>query len=417
MTHASRIRSLLPFVLALAAGCSDTPTAPAGVTEVASVSVAPEELAMQVGESLRATAIVRARDGVTIPGRPLTWTSSDTTVAIVAGDGQVSARGEGSAFIRASSGGKSGQLRVTVRPTAVSFLEIAPGGTVDVEYGTVRQLRAIARGSDGQELAGRIVVWTSSDSSVAVVSPTGLVTARQGGVATITARSGMVTAEVLVRVPVLVQWVDLGSSSAHLASGETIQLVARPRAADQAVLSRPISWASSDPGVAMVDGSGRLTGVVTGVARITATTEGKTGTLLVTVDTVWSERALTGVGDAGLPSTLYSATRSIDGVARTVRFQVAAGSFRLGSPGSRYELTLEGLLQVEGSAAVVTTLRSEGEVLYHGLTGEMMLYAEGTDRNAGEPTYRGTLRADGTVELTGRPAADAPEATLVFGGL
>jgi hypothetical protein len=169
--------------------------------------------------------------------------------------------------------------------------------------------------------------------------------------------------------------------------------------------------------VATVDASGRLTGVATGVASITATTEGKTGTLHVTVDTVWSERRLTGVGSGGLPSTLYSTTRLIDGVARTVRFQVAAGSFRMGSPGSRYELTLEGLLQVDGTVAVATTLRSEGAALYHGLTGEMVLYADGTDRNTGEPTYRGTLRADGTLALAGRPAADAAVATLVFGGL
>ena len=33
------------------------------------------------------------------------------------------------------------------------------------------------------------------------------------------------------------------------------------------------------------------------MARITATTEGRTGTLLVTVDTLWSERRLMGIGD------------------------------------------------------------------------------------------------------------------------
>jgi uncharacterized protein YjdB len=417
MTHRIRIHPLIPFVLALAAGCSDTPTAPAGGAEVASVSVAPEELALEVGENLRATAMIRARDGATIPDRSPTWTSSDTAVVTVAADGQVTARGEGSTFIRASSGGKTGQARVTVHPTPVSFLEIAPGGTVDVEFGTDRQLRAITRSSSGAELAGRAVAWTSSDSSVAVVSATGLVTARQGGVATITARSGGVTSEVLVRVPALVEWVDLGSSSANLASGETIQLVARPRAADQRVLSRPITWVSSDPSVATVDATGRLTGVATGIARITATTEGKTGTLLVTVDTLWSERRLMGVGDAGLPAILYTTTRSVDGVARAVRFQVAGGSLRMGSPGSRYELTLEGRLEIEGSAAVATTLRSSGEILHHVPTGEMMLYADGVDGNTGDPMYRGTLRPDGALALIGRPAADVPEATLVFGAL
>ncbi|HEX6071120.1 MAG TPA: Ig-like domain-containing protein [Longimicrobiaceae bacterium] len=417
MTHRIRTRALIPFVLALAAGCSDTPTAPAGGVEVASVSVAPDELALEVGETLRATAVVHARDGAPIPDRSPTWTSSDTAVATVADDGRVSARGEGSAFIRASSGGKTGQARVTVLPTPVSFLEITPAGTIDVEYGTDRQLHAITRSSSGAELAGRVVAWTSSDSSVAVVSSTGLVTARQGGVATITARSGAVTSEVLVRVPTLVEWVDLGSSSANLASGETIQLVARARAADQRVLSRPITWASSDPGVATVDASGRLTGVATGMARITATTEGRTGTLLVTVDTLWSERRLMGIGDTGLPAILYTTTRSVDGVARAVRFQVAAGRLRMGSPGSRYELILEGLLEIEGSAAVATTLRSSGEILHHVLTGEMMLYSDGVDRNSGEPTYRGTLRPDGALALIGRPAADVPEATLVFGAL
>src|SRR4051812_47558716 len=63
---------------------------------------------------------------------------------------------------------------VTVMPATST---LAPGGSV--------QLQATARDADGTVLTGRAIAWSSSENSVASVSPTGMVTGVANGSATI----------------------------------------------------------------------------------------------------------------------------------------------------------------------------------------------------------------------------------------
>ena len=69
--------------------------------------------------------------------------------------------------------------------------------------------------------------------------------------------------------------------------GQTAQLTATPRDANGTPLSgRAVTWASNNTAVAMVNGSGLVTAVATGAATITATSEGQSGTAVVTVSNV-----------------------------------------------------------------------------------------------------------------------------------
>jgi acid phosphatase len=67
---------------------------------------------------------------------------------------------------------------VTVSPSSAS-----------VQVGQTAQLTATPRDASGTPLTGRVVTWSSSDSTVARVSTSGLVTGRAAGSATITATS------------------------------------------------------------------------------------------------------------------------------------------------------------------------------------------------------------------------------------
>src|SRR5947199_3677827 len=49
---------------------------------------------------------------------------------------------------------------------------------------------------------------------------------------------------------------------------------------------RTVTWSSSNPAVATVNGAGQATGVAVGAATLTATSEGKSGTAAITVTTV-----------------------------------------------------------------------------------------------------------------------------------
>ena len=73
-------------------------------------------------------------------------------------------------------------------PPPVASVEVTPA-TATLDSGQTLPLNATPKDSLGQALAGRPVTWTSDDVQVATVTPAGMVTARTGGTAAITATS------------------------------------------------------------------------------------------------------------------------------------------------------------------------------------------------------------------------------------
>ncbi|HUF50970.1 MAG TPA: Ig-like domain-containing protein, partial [Longimicrobiales bacterium] len=122
-----------------------------------------------------------------LTGRPVTWSSSNTAVATVSSTGLVSGVAQGSATITATSEGKSGIAALTVIPV-VATVTVSPA-TASITVGSSRQLTATPRDAAGNALTGRAVTWSSSNTAVATVSSTGLVSGVAQGSATITATS------------------------------------------------------------------------------------------------------------------------------------------------------------------------------------------------------------------------------------
>lgn len=73
-------------------------------------------------------------------------------------------------------------------PPIVASLELSPSSD-SITVGDTLQLTATIRDASGNVLTGRSVIWSSSSTSVATVSSTGLVTGTTVGAATITATS------------------------------------------------------------------------------------------------------------------------------------------------------------------------------------------------------------------------------------
>jgi Tol biopolymer transport system component len=164
-----------------------------------------------------------------------------------------------------------------------------------VSFGSRFQLTATARDAQGVEVVGHSVTWSSSDPSVASVSATGLVTAVAVGGAWITAtvdgQSG--------RAPFAVTTIAVGTvtvtpESARVALGGVVKLSATVRDANGQDLDRRlVTWSSSDRTVATVAPSQSsapvmVTGVAAGIARISATVDGKSDTATITVSQVAS---------------------------------------------------------------------------------------------------------------------------------
>src|SRR5207245_7318936 len=95
----------------------------------------------------------------------------------------------GAAAIPATSEGKSDTAAITVTPVPVASVTVSPANA-SLHVGVTEQLAATLKDASDTVLTGRTVTWASSNSAVATVSPSGLVTAVGAGLASIAATSG-----------------------------------------------------------------------------------------------------------------------------------------------------------------------------------------------------------------------------------
>lgn len=166
---------------------------------VAEVEISPDPAEVMIGDTVHLDAVTRNALGEVITGPAVTWSSSATQTATVSGSGVVTGVGVGSAAITASSGDASTDVVVTVTRAPVASVTVAPSTHVMTQDETV-QLAAILRDASGNELADRPIQWTSSNTAVATVNSSGLVTGLEVGTVTITATSEEVSGTATVTV-------------------------------------------------------------------------------------------------------------------------------------------------------------------------------------------------------------------------
>ena len=176
--------------------------------------------------------------------------------------------------------------RVSVTGIPVASVSVSPD-TATIISNTTKQLTAMLKDASGNALSGREISWASDNTAAATVDLSGLVRGATGGLAKITAtcegKSGFATITVL-GAPVASVLVT--PASATLAPGATQLLTATPKdALGHALLGRVITWGSDNTAAATVSSSGLVNGIADGLAHITATCEGKSGTSAITVTT------------------------------------------------------------------------------------------------------------------------------------
>ncbi len=151
-------------------------------------------------DTLQLSATVRDEKNQPIPSAIVSWSSSDPSVVSVSANGLVTALGNGTAAIRATSGAKSVTADITAEqlPTTI---EITPANALSIVTGQTLQLSVAVRDSNNNPIAGAEINWRSSNPSVAGISPTGLVTARSNGQTTIIVSAGGLSHTVTITVP------------------------------------------------------------------------------------------------------------------------------------------------------------------------------------------------------------------------
>src|SRR5260370_18770827 len=137
-------------------------------------------------------------------------------------------------------------------PTPVASVTVTPPAAT-IAVGVIVQLTATTRDANAKALTGRTVSWTSSNTAVATVSSTGLVTGVAPGSSTITAtsegQSG--TAALTVLLPVASATVTPPTTTVLVR--QTAQLTATTTDANGNVLTAGlVTCASSHPPLATV---------------------------------------------------------------------------------------------------------------------------------------------------------------------
>ncbi len=177
-------------------------TVPAPAPVVASITLTPANPTVAVGASQQMQATVRDAGGAVITGVALTWTSSNPAAATVSATGVVTGRAAGTATVSVSGGGKSASTLVTVPAAApvVAGITLTPANPT-VAIGASQQMQAVARDAGGAAISGVAWTWTSSNATVAAVSPAGYVFGKAAGTAVITVAGGGKSASTTVTVP------------------------------------------------------------------------------------------------------------------------------------------------------------------------------------------------------------------------
>ena len=163
-----------------------------------------------VGGTIFLWAAVGDSNGNPVYTQPVTWASSDTTVAVVRAPGdtvsaQVTGRQPGFATIRAASAGLTDSLIVhVVGLGSVATVTIVPGSAAVTVGDSGVSLQAVLRDSAGRVLSGG-ASWFSSDTTIVFVYPCGSCSSnwaigRAPGTATVFATSQGKTGQATITV-------------------------------------------------------------------------------------------------------------------------------------------------------------------------------------------------------------------------
>src|SRR6266700_3242831 len=82
--------------------------------DTAPVAMSPATASLSIGQLVQLTATAQDSTGAPLPGRVVTWTSSNDAVAHVTADGLVTGAAPGAATVTAASEGKSSAATITV---------------------------------------------------------------------------------------------------------------------------------------------------------------------------------------------------------------------------------------------------------------------------------------------------------------
>lgn len=244
------------------------------IQPVTGLNLDKNEMEMVEDESTRLQATVLPDNA---SNKKVNWTSSDISIAMVSGDGTVYAIKAGQATIMATSedGGFVALCKVTVKPKTILAESISFNTSASkLAVGESLQLTASI---SPENATSKTLKWSSTNTSVATVDASGLVSAIAQGttqiIATTTDSSNLsAICDITVEKQfVYVSDLQITPASKRLAIGETFPLDVIIKPSD--ATNKSVVWSSTNPGVASVSKEGLVTAASEGEAIIIASSQ------------------------------------------------------------------------------------------------------------------------------------------------
>ncbi|WP_457943379.1 Ig-like domain-containing protein [Caproiciproducens sp. LBM24188] len=243
------------------------------------IKINAEDFSLDKGVARTLTATVTPSD---CTNKTVIWATSNNDVVSVDSNGKITGISPGKAVITATTEDQkyTSSCNVTV---VISISSLTLDQTeLNMIKGTQTALTATINPPDTTEKP--TMEWTSSNPVVATVDDSGVITAVEGGVTTITAKAGSHVAECKVTVTVPATGIAVNKSAITLAMGKDEALTATVFPEDTS--DKAVQWTSSDESVATVDSFGKILAVKPGTAIITATTHDGGFTAFCTVTVI-----------------------------------------------------------------------------------------------------------------------------------
>lgn len=266
-----------------------------------SLVVTPPSPTLYVSQAQAMVATVVYADNTTaVVTGTSTWSSSDPTVATVTtpaggggfpgggGGGVVTAVGTGTATVTASYGTLVGTATITVTAPALTYVQVTPTNPSITAQATAQFTATAVFADNSTRNVTSSSSWTSSNSTVAVVSNSGATIGRAtglgAGTSTITATYQGMSGSSVLSVAQGVGAVSVSPVLSTTVLGIPVTFTATATLTNDATVTPTgVAWVSSDPTIATITAAGVATPVKAGTATITATYLGVSGTASLTV--------------------------------------------------------------------------------------------------------------------------------------
>jgi lysophospholipase L1-like esterase len=449
----ARTRALLRVVAGLIAfgiGCGESTAPP---VPVATVVLSPTAVELVPGATDMLQAIPKDAAGNSLTNRVTDWSTSDPSKVAVAA-GVVTGVAIGSATVTASVEGHVASMEVKVKdgsvvsPSGASFSAQNSAVTLTIPSGALTQTKnitvapAIATppndrlmpgtafefGPNGTSFAQQVTISIKYDpSTLTAGSPeSGLQLYEVVGTgwrvvdgSTVNTATKTVTGNVShftvygVLMYPRVETISINRDTTVQVKA-TIQFAAALKDNEQQPLTRPMTWASSSPGIVSIDSSGLATAIVPGQSTITAISEGKSATAKVTVVPGPASVLAIAAGDgqsvtAGSPVPILPAVKVSDAFGNPVpgfaiTFAVASGGGTI--TGGSATTSASGVATVGswtiGTTAAPNTLTASGT----GLTPASVTFT--VAGVAGAPTTAAIFVGNNQTGTAGGPVSTPP---------